>query len=320
MVHTLPEYAKGETDPVKRSVIELFPEASDILGAIPFKNAPGGRYGYQREGSLPTNMAFRAINETPSEGHGVINDLTEQCFPIAGNIDVDRVLINRHGMERRAMEERLSIKKKAHIWTDTFINGDNATEPREFTGLKGRLQIVNSSVDGSDYDSRVLANSTSSGGGALSLANLDIAIGLVENPTHILMPKKLQDRFGAATRDTGVSGYITWDVEEMGRRVMRYAGLPVLTGYGITPHGAFLDFDEVAYGGGSAVTASIYIVSFSEEGVCGLETAPMEVTDMGLLENGVHYRTNVEHDVGVCMEGAYSALRMTSVTDAAIAK
>lgn len=320
MVHNLLEYAKTETDPVKRSVIELFPEQSDILGALPFKTAPGGRYGYQREGELPNNMGFRGLNETPQEGHGVINDLTEQCFPIAGNIDVDRVKIKRFGSERRAMEEKMSIKKKAVVWTNTFIDGDNASEPREWTGMKKRLQIVGGSVDGSNYESRVFANSQASGGAPLSLSQLDLAIGLVENPTHILLPKAILDRFGAAQRDTGVSGFITWDKNEFGKREPRYNGLPILTGYGITPHGAFLDFNEVGYGGGAAVTASAYIVSFSEEGVCGLETAPMEVTDMGLLENGVHYRTNIEHDVGLCMEGAYAAMRLTSFTNAPIVK
>ena len=317
MVHTLPEYAKTVTDPVARAYIELFPDASDVLAALPFKSAPGGRYGYHREGELPSNMGFRAINETPSEGHGVVNDLTEMCFPIAGNIDVDRVLIKRFGGDRRAMEEKMSIKKKAKVFTDTFIDGDNQSEPREFTGLKQRLQVVGASVDGTNYESRVLANSVAAGGAAPSLSNLDLAIGLVENPTHIIMPKKLLDRLPAATRATGVSGFITWDRNDFGKRVARYNDLPILTGYGITPFGAFLGFDEVGYGGGAAQTASIYVVNFSEEGVCGLETSAMEVTDMGLLENGVHYRTNVEHDVGLCIENPYAAIRMSSCTDAA---
>lgn len=323
MVHTLTEYAKGVSDNKSRAIIELFPEASDILGVIPFKSAPGGRYGYMREGALPSNMGFRAINETPSEGHGVINDLTEQCFPIAGNIDVDRVLINRYGTQRRTMEEKMSIKRKAKVWTDTFIGGDNASQPREFTGLKQRLRAVGSgstSVDGSNYESRLIANSTSSGGAALSLAMLDIAISLVENPTHLLMPKKLIDRFPAAVRDAGVGGVYTNDTEDMGRRVSRYQGIPMLSGYGISPFGAFLPFNEVAYGGGSAVTASIYILSFSDMGVCGLETSPMEVKDMGLLEDGVKYRTNIEHDTGICIESPYAALRLSSITDAAIVK
>lgn len=323
MVHTLVEYAKTYADDKGRAIIELFPEMSDVLGVMPFKSAPGGRYGYMREGALPNNMGFRAINETPAEGHGVINDFTEQCFPMAGNIDVDRVLINRYGNERRSMEERMAVKRKAKVWSDTFMGGDNATQPREYTGIRNRLRAVgsgSSSVDGSNYESRVLANSTASGGAALSLSQLDIAIGLVENPTHILLPKKLRDRMPAAVRDASVGGLYTNDTEDMGRRVERYRGLPLLIGYGITPFGAFLPFNEVAFGGGSAVTASVYILNFSEEGVCGLETSPMEVKDMGLLDNGVHYRTNVEHDSGLCIESPYAAIRLSSITDAAIVK
>lgn len=323
MPHTLLEYAKQVEDMKSRAVIELFPEMSDVLGVLPFKSAPGGRYGYFREGALPTNMAFRGINEVPTEGHGVINDYTEQCFPMAGNIDVDRVKINRYGMERRAMEERLSIKAKAKLWTDTLFNGDNASQPREFTGLRARLRSVGSgvtSVDGSNYESRLVANSVASGGAPLSLSMLDIAIGLVENPTHIVMTKKLKDRLPAAVRDAGVGGIYTNDKNDMGHNVPMYNGIPLLTGYGITALGAFLPFTEVAYGGGSAVCTSIYILSVGEMGVCGLETSPMEVKDMGLLQNTVHYRTNIEHDSGLCIESPYAALRLTSVADAAIVK
>lgn len=319
MVHTLPEYAKTyDGSDKERAIIELFPEHSDILGVIPLKTAPGGRYGYMREGALPNNMGFRGINEVPQEGHGLINDFTEQCFPIAGNVDVDRVLISRYGQERRSMEENMSIKKKAQIWTDTFMNGDNASEPREFTGIKNRLKAVGGSVDGTNYESRLIANSTDSGGGPLSLSMLDLAISLVENPTHILLPKKLKHRLPAAVRDAGVGGLYTNDKNDMGHRVEMYDGLPILTGYGITPLGAFLPFDEVANGGGAAETASAYILSFSEMGVCGIETQGMEVKDIGLMEDGVWYRTNIEHDTGICIESPYAAIRLSSITDAAI--
>lgn len=321
MTHTLVEYAKTMTDDKKRAVIELFPEESDILRVLPFKTAPGGRYGYFREGALPTNIAFRGINETSSTGYGLINDFTEQCFPMAGQIKIDRVLMDRYGIERRAMEEQLAIKAKAHAWTQNFIDGDNQSEPREWTGLKQRLRAVGSgstSVDGSNYESRLVANSQASGGGALSLTMLDIAISLVDKPTHILMPYKLKHRMPAAVRAAGVGGVYTNDTEDMGRRVERYNGLEILTGYGITKHGALLNFNETGYGGGSAVTASIYILSVGEMGVCGIETKPMEVTDIGLLENGVHYVTDIHHDNGICIESPYSALRLTSITDAAI--
>lgn len=320
MVHTLPEYAKTVADDKSRAVIELFPEMSDILGAIPFMAAPGGSYRYTREGALPTNMAFRGINELPQEGHGVLNDLVEQTFPIAGNLDVDRALIRRHGVDRRAREESMMIKAKAKLWSDTFINGDNASQQREYTGLKKRLRAVGGSVDGTNYESRLMANATASGGGALSMAQLDLAISLVENPTHIIMPKALKTRLPAAARDQGTTGFVSQDKDEMGKTITRYGELPILTGYEITPLGEFLPFNEVAFGGGSAVTSSIYIVSFREGGLCGLEVEPMEVTDYGLTEDGVYYRTNVEHDNGMCLEGAYAAMRLSSITNAPIVK
>jgi hypothetical protein len=320
MVHTIVEYARTVEDPMARTIIELFPEAVDFYGILPFKPAPGGAYRYHREGALPNNIGFRGINEEPQEGHAVFNDLVETCFPIAGNIDVDRVLLNRYGPERRAREQIMAIKRKMKVWADTFIKGDSQSSPTEFTGLQNRLQIVGGDVSASNYDSRVVANSVAAGGGALSLQKLDLAIHHTENPTAIIMPRKIKSRFPAAQRDTQIGGFITFDKDEMGRPVTRYGELPVYTGYGITPFGEFLPFDEVPYGGGVANTASIYIVSFTDGGVCGIETLPMEVTDIGLTETGVWHRTNVEHDNGLVVEGAYAATRMTSITDAPIVK
>lgn len=323
MTHILPEYAKGQEDLRVRSTIELFPDAVDFMGVIPFCPAPGGVMRYQEESALPSNMAFRAINETPTTGYGLLTDRVEQCFPIAGNVDVDRVLINRHGPSRRATEERMEIKKKAKVWADTFIDGDNQTAPREFTGMKARLKAVGSgtaSVDGSNYLSRILANDTSSGGGPLSLKQLDRAIGLVEEPNAIIMPKALLDRMPAASRDTGIGGFITFDKNEMGKRIARYGDLPIYTGYGVTKFGEFLPFTEADYAAGGTSCSSVYVVRFAEDGVCALETSPMEVTDIGLMENGVHYRLNIEHDVGMSIMDPFSAIRMSSVTNAAIVK
>jgi hypothetical protein len=320
MPMTLLEYAKGVTDVKQRAIIETFPEMVDFMGELPYITAVGGVYRYQEEAALANNIAFRAINELPAEGSGVLRDRVEQTFPLAGNLNIDRVLIDRHGPSHRTIQERMQIKQRAKVWADTFIGGDNMTDPREFTGMKTRLRAIGGSVDGSNYRSRILANSASSGGAALSLAQLDRAIGLVEGATAIIMPLALKHRFPAAQRDTQIGGYITLDKDEMGRPVTRYNGLPIYTGYGVTDFGEFLPFNEVGAGGGSAVTSSIYIVNFSEEGVCGLEVKPMEVTDKGLLEDGVYYRTTIHHDQGLAMFGGFSAIRLSSITNAPIVK
>jgi hypothetical protein len=293
------------------------------MAVMPFKSAPSGAYRYQEEANLPENMGFRALNEEPTAGYGLLVDRVEQTYPIAGNIDVDRRLVARHGPDRRSTEERMQIKKKASIFANTFISGDNQSAPREFTGMKARLRAVgsgSSSVDGSNYMSRILANDQSSGGGPLSLSQLDRAIGLVEGCNALIMPKAIKDRFPAAQRDTNVGGYIQVKPQEFGEEQVYYRGIRIFTGYGVSKFGEFLPFNEVAYGGGSAVTSSIYPVRFDETGVCGIEQSGMEVQDMGLTEGGTWLRTNIEHDVGMTIEDPFAAIRLSSITNAAIVK
>lgn len=315
------EYAKSfDIASKQRAIIELFPESVDFLSVLPFQTAPGGVYRYQEEAALSNGMAFRALNEEPSTAFGLVQDRVEQCYPIAGQIDVDRVQVQRMGSDHRSTLERMEIKKKASVWADNFMFGDNATNPRTPTGLKTRLRAVGGSTDGSNYMSRILANSASAGGAALSLAQLDRAIGLVENPNAIIMSKALKDRFAAAERDTAIGGFVSQDKDNMGRVVTRYNGLPIYTGYGITKLGAFLPFNEVAAGGGSAVTGSVYIVRFAEDGVTGLQTAPMAVTDIGLTPGGTFLRTDILHDVGMAILDPFAAIRLSSITNAAIVK
>lgn len=315
------EYAKSfDIQSKQRALIELFPEAVDFLSVLPWQTAPGGVYRYQEEAALSAGMGFRALNEEPTSAFGLVQDRVEQCYPIAGQIDVDRIQVQRMGSDHRSTLERMEIKRKAAVWADNFMFGDNATNPRAPTGLKVRLKAIGGSTDGSNYNSRILANSAASGGTPLSLGQLDRALGLVENPNAIIMPKALLDRFPAAQRDTSIGGFISLDKDEMGRPVTRYRGIQIYTGYGITKLGQFLPFNEVAAGGGAAVTSSIYIVRFAEDGVTGLQTAPMEVTDIGLTPGGTFLRTDILHDVGMGILDLFSAIRFSSITNAAIAK
>jgi len=320
MPMTYIEYAKGVEDPFRRGVIELWPEMVDFFGALPFETAPGGSLRYMEEGALANNVAFRGINEVPAEGSGLLLDRVEQVFPLAGNLDVDRVLISRHGPEAKTRRIAMALKAKAIIWANTFMYGNNQTNPREYNGLRGRLRAVAGSIDGTNFRSRIMTNNNASGGGPLSLAQLDRAIGLTEMPNALIMPKMLLDRFAAAQRDTAIGGFVSVAENDMGKVVTRYNGLPIYTGYGVTNLGEFLPFNEVGSGGGGAVTSSIYIVRLGNDGVVGLETRPMEVTEMGMIDNGVHYRVNIEHDVGMAVLDPFSAMRLSSITNAPIIK
>ncbi len=136
-------------------------------------------------------------------------------------------------------------------------------------------------------------NSAASGGAALSLYNLDKLRNSVANPTHWIVGFDLMPRFIQAARSTSISGFVIQSWDEVGRPKMSYAGIPILFGYEKDDHGTILPFSEVAAGGGSAVTTSIYLVSFRDGGLKGIQIKPMSFKDMDLLENGITYRTHM---------------------------
>ncbi len=316
----LVEYARGLDSAIPSLLIEQFASESDVLRTIGFKTAAQGRNPFAREVELP-GLAFRAINEDPEISHGQREEFQDMCYPISGLLEIDRVVTNRYGEGRQIQEMRGQMKRGAAIWTDTFIDGDNATNPKEFSGLKARLVADSTgSIDGSVDDSRLMENGGTSGGDALSLAKMDLASSLVNGLNAILVSRRMLVKFKAAARDPSLTNnQITDDFEsDLGRRVTRFAGIPFLTGYPPSKNTTFLPFNEVASGGGGAATTSLYFVSFREDGVVGINTQPPEIVDVGVTDRGVQNRDLFEWDCGITIEDFYSALRLQSIKDAAI--
>lgn len=315
----LVEFAKGHSDPTASGMIEQFARESDVLSTIGFKGVTQGVNVFDRETSEPA-VNFRGINAEPEISHGSEERFQDIVAPISGLIEFDRIKLKRYGERKRALYMMGQMKNGSRVWTDTFINGDNSSDPKEWSGLKARLTADSAgNVDGSTDDSRLIANSTASGGGPLSLAVLDMAFDLTADLTHWLMSRRMLTKFKAAARDPSLTNnQVTDDYEsELGRRVTRFQGKPILTGYTVSKGSAFLPFNEVAHGGGSAVTTSIYGVSFREDGVCGIQTSEPEFMPVD-TDRGVFKRDLFEWDSGITIEDFYSAIRVSSVSNAAI--
>jgi len=316
----LVQFAQGLPDPTSSGMIETFAKSSDVLEVFPFKSASQGVNRFDRETSEPA-VKFRALNEDPEISFGSSETFQDIVAPISGLIEFDRIKLKRFGQAKRVTYMMGQMKKAGRVWTENLINGDNLSDPREWDGLKKRLRAdAAGNVDGSTDDSRLLANSTASGGGPLSLAKLDLAISLVNEPNYLMASRRLHVMFEAASRDPALSNNrITNDMDSnLGRKVLRFGDLPILTGYKVGKGSTFLPYDEVAHGGGSAVTTSLYVVSLREDGLCGIQTDTPEykpvTTDRGIME-----RDLFEWDNGITQEDEYSALRMSSINNSAIA-
>lgn len=300
MALTLVEAGKiNPGDVVRNAIIQMFAEESDILRVLPFENIAGNALKYNREAQLP-GIAFRGVNESFPESTGVINPMTEALVIAGGDLDVDRFIVQTQGQAVRSTHERMKVKALAAGWTQKFIKGDSATNPREFDGLQNRL-----------INAQVISAGATAGGAALSLAALDEAIDAVSGATHLLMSRAMRRRFTAAAR-AGIAGNLDWSKDDFGRRIATYNDLPILVAYDEGNGEELLPFDEAA-ASGPATATSIYVLGIGAGKLQGIQNGGMDVRDLGELQAAPVFRTRVEWYASISMENGRSAARVRHI-------
>lgn len=306
---TLLEAAKINPGEVLRNtIIEHFARSSDLLRVLPFIDVQGGAYVYNLEGSLP-GVAFRGVNEGYTASAGILNPQTERLRIGGGELKVDNAIVKMHGSEVRSQHELRQVKSLSLTIGAKIINGDSTADPREFDGLRTRIR-----------GDQLLDAGNTDGGNALSVSALRDLIDAVDNPTHLVMSKKMRNLLSAAASDTTIGGYIAYDKDEFGRRIVMFDGLPIV----VTDYDAagdqIIDFNEVGAGGTTATATSIYCVNFGDEGVTGLQNGIMEVRDLGEMQTQPALLTRVEWMVGMAALHGRSAARLRGIRNAAVVK
>ncbi len=289
----------------ERGIIQIYSGSSDILANLPFMSINGNALKYNREANYP-GVGFRGVNEAYTPSVGVLNPLTEALVISGGDLDVDKFIVDTQGAEQRAVHEAMKVRALSLAWTNSFINGNNQSDPREFDGLGVRIT----------GDQLISAGSTANGE-PLPLTKMDEALDQCLNPTHIIMNKALKRRFTAAARNTSVGGHINWELNDMGKRAMFYNGLPILEVDLDNEGNAILGFDEAAASGTDTAT-SIYIVSMGPGSLMGLQNGSIDVRDFGELETQPALRTRVEWYSGLAIFNGRGAVRLQHIADDAI--
>lgn len=299
MALTLLDAAKLETDVIKKNVIEVFPQVSPVLEAMPFINIQGGVFKYNREEVLP-GIAFRGIGEDYDESTGVLQQNVEVTKIFGGKAQVDRALAGERGEgvgDLRAVHDRLKAKAAALFFTRMFFDGDSALDPRQFDGLKARLTGNQVLCAGDD-------------GAPLSIDMLDDLVDRVAGQPDMLLMSKAMRR--EVTRLLRNDGRVSYGVDAFGRQVTMYGGVPIRLIEEDHRGNAILGFNEVC--GVNDETGSIYAVRFgAEEYLCGIQNGPMEVIDMG-LQGDLKYLTVIEWLAGFVILHPKSAARLKGVT------
>ena len=308
MALTLLEATKlNDGDVHRNAIIEMFAANSDILRVLPFEDVPGGSYSYNQEGKLP-GVAFRGFNEAYSESTGILNPLVEVLKIAGGDLDVDKAILKTRGEDQRSVQEAMKVKALSLYMTGKIINGNSATQPREFDGL--RVRIVG-------YQLLPALSTSPSANSPLSLEALDAAIDHTDNPTHLLMSKESRRRLTVAARNYQVGGFIEYVLNEFGKRVTLYNDLPILIADYDDTGTKIIQYNEVGPAGGTTAT-SIYVLSVGSGMLTGLQNGIMEVNDLGELQSKPALRTRIEWLVGLAALHGRCAARIWGITNAAV--
>jgi len=313
--------AMGKDQVLLATIMELYARGSDVVAALPFDNITGASETFLREKTLP-GVAFRKINNGYTESTGETDRITEPLAIAGGDLDVDKFLVDTGGMNLRGIQEQMKIKALTLNIAKTVMKGDVATTPESFDGLQVRCV-------GDQLIEAYTSATGDSNGVFLRLIKLDEVIDLVEDPTHLVMNKSMRRILSAGARSSTVGGYITYDLDAFGRRVTRYNDLPILivdkdeTGTDIMPYGELAMQDPTGANPGlggataTAVSTSIYCVSFQNDGVVGLQNSVMGVRDLGEIEDKPVYRTRIEWYITISMRRPRSAARLRGIKNAA---
>jgi hypothetical protein len=307
---TFLEYSQGlpENDPARTFVENMIAE-SDIMRAVPILPAVNGKRSFFDIASLPVT-GFRSLNAPGNQAQGTFNLREEDTFFIDEYIFVDRAMIDRLGPEHKYKQEKLKTISLSQLWTQKFVKGDHSSDPRTPDGIQPRCTTANVNL---------FNNSGSSGGGALSLVNLDLLYWSVNKPTHWIFPRGLMPYADAAARNNSlVNQTMAYAEDDFGRKIIKYKDLPILFGYEPDDSPDVLPFTEVAAGGGSAVTASIYCVSFRPGGIYAIEQTPLQVRPEGQVVGSPFESTHIKWDWGIAREHPRAVSRLTSIAAAAI--
>jgi hypothetical protein len=214
---TLPEYAKGfAKEDIRRTVIEMFTQKSDVLEVLPFESMRGAKYTGYREARCPCSSSAAS---TRRPRPATASSRRSMRRPTSSTTTSTSTARSRTATVRSAAITRSAWASppRARLWVDTFIKGDQSTNPRIFNGIQLRSNLFG----------RKFHNSAGAGGAALSLINLDQMLNNLSKKSgtsYLFVPFNSLPLWIQAARTQTLTGFVmqTWD--EIGMPKLSYAG------------------------------------------------------------------------------------------------
>lgn len=327
---TLAQYALMSNDPLVQAVTFCLIENGNVMQDIPFLDkktliANGVRW----EGDLPT-VNWANLNEEGQNTSGAPAAFQEQAYIIRNQIDVDKYMVEDENqiVDPRAAQTAAYLKSVTYDFNAKFINNDHIVgERKSFIGLRHRIDNgarfgVRSenkiSAGGVDLSFGVSGISVKAGNQFLEL--LDQMLWSVDSADGTNVVIYLNDvmfrRFQSVLRAMGAQGGLSTAKDQFDRTVTMYKNATLRDiGYKANQADRIIAATETADGatdtGGTHT--SMYAVRYDTEHLFGWQFEAMKPRDLGLLENGVLYRTFFDWAGGLYTASNRSLARMHGI-------
>jgi hypothetical protein len=294
MALTLAEAAKLSNDVLLQGVVEEIIKDSPILQRLPFIEIVGNGLTYNRENALPT-VSWYDVGDTWAESTPTFTQVTATLKILGGDADVDNYIratrSNIQDIEAAVIE--LKAKATRHEFENVFINGDTATNAKQFDGVD-KLCVSGQTV------------SMGTNGGTLTLEKLDQLIDAVlgGKPDMLLMSRRSRRKLTSLMR---ALGSMSVEKDDFGQFVVFYNGIPVYINDWIS------DTKTV---GTSTDCSTIYAFQMGEGALAGL-TAPghLVVERIGSLESKDATRTRIKWYCSLALFSTVKLAKLIGVRD-----
>lgn len=336
---TLADYAQMSNNPLVRAISYSLIDNGSVISDIPLVTKKSFTVnGARFEGNLPS-VNWSQINAEGVTTKGTPTPYSEQVYILRNYIDVDKYIVEEENaiVDPRAAQTEAYMKALTYDVNYKFINNDHAAgDINAPVGLAYRINNggtfgvrPENKIDGGGVDLSLSGMSQATAN--KFLVYLDQLLWSVDSPegtgVMLYMNEVMKRQFAAAIRVMGTSGGFDITRDQFGRTLQMYKGAQIrdigykadqttriIPGNGLSGSSAVGETNAgVASTGASAVYTSIYAVNYSTDHFFGWQFQEPNVQDLGLIYNGVIYRTLIDWAVGLVNASTRSIARLYDI-------
>lgn len=318
---TLAQYEQLATDPVKKGVINIFRRDSTILDRLSFESSKSLSIEIIRTKSLPS-VGWRKVGAAFSPSEGSTEPIQERVHALGGQVDVDKLYVEAGDtiQDVRATQTEMFSSAITLAFNDAFINGSPSVNADMVVGLwyrfkNGLIPTAQSlNVNGLDVSPDAASLTTNMNtlydkmqefihkGDLHSLdaiyMNDTLYLRVMSMLRQLNLWASTEDKTGKTVPTFGPGGPAMFDIGYKGDQVSKVIGDVELS-------------NGTALTGGGAT--SVYGLKFGPTYLNGFELGSLNVNDLGLINDGVTYRTVIDWNMGIYIVSPRSAVRLSGI-------